>query len=305
MTWFNRILPSVVLFAFLAALTAGFWRLQDERREAQQALAALKKIKQERTALARQAPAPTEENERAIDRDLADATEILAAWRAAVVQGGGQTDTGQKTPTEAYFEIAAFVERMRGLAADASVELKPDECFGFARHTREGPASDLVPAVLHQCFMMQELVEALIDARPLALLAVHRQRPAGPNQPAPTGGSAARPVDNGSESGDFFDCPEPLALRAPKQLATRAFRLEFSGQTQVLRTFLNNLVAGRLPVFVRSVEVEPLAAERPAADTVPPVGTGARVPLVARNLSRFTVVVETIELMDELERPAS
>ena len=87
----------------------------------------------------------------------------------------------------------------------------------------------------------------------------------------------------------------------PGRVESEAFRLEFTGQTAVLRAFLNSLAALPRPVIVRRVEVEPLTAES-GASTAPVAG--APVPLVAQNLSKFAVVVECVELLPAPERSA-
>ena len=82
-----------------------------------------------------------------------------------------------------------------------------------------------------------------------------------------------------------------------------AFRLEFTGQTHSLRTFLNSLAVSKQPFFVRCVEAEPLGLGAPAGSSSSPAG-GAPVPLVAQNFSRFAVVVEYLELAPAEEKLA-
>ena len=94
-------------------------------------------------------------------------------------------------------------------------------------------------------------------------------------------------------------------LRVPGRLEGDAFRLEFIGQTTALREFLNALAAFKLPVIVRSVEVEPLNAQLPAAASAGPPAAGAPVPLVVQNFSRFVVVVELVRLIEPVEAPGS
>jgi hypothetical protein len=149
---------------------------------------------------------------------------------------------------------------------------------------------------------VQYLVEALIEARPQSLLAVQRERPLTAaqrmerNQLSTTGAlPPAAPAARGGQAEDFLELDPALSLRMPGRVDSDAFRLEFTGQTAALRTFLNTLAAFKLPVIVRSVEVEPVAT---GAAPVGPAGasgpSGAPVPLVAQNSSRFAVTVEYV-----------
>jgi hypothetical protein len=289
-------LTATVLLAGVAILALESWQLQQRRRDSKQALAALKKIKQERAVLATQSPAPTGENTRAIEQDLTDAKQVLAELTGVIFPAPSSPVGARMSPTEAYFEIATFIEGMRAWAAAAKVTVKPDEYFSFASHAREGPAAELVPVVLHQRLILEGLLEALLEAHPVALLTVQRQRlmaGAPDNQAAPIRPDQAKQVRAGP--GDYFDYPDTLALALPADWHSQSFRLEFSGQTQVLRSFLNKLAGGGQPVFVRSVEVTPIGEEKPGAVSGP-VLASAPVPLVAYNLSRFTVIVEAIDL---------
>jgi len=314
MDWFKRnpLLGSVLLLlAAVLAVEGRLWLLY--RQQSLRALAALEQKKQDRDWLARQSPALSAENEQAIARDLANTRQVLAALRLALQGKDGNTPASPPAKAiDLYFDLAAFVEKTRALAAHATVQIKPDERFGFASHANEGPEADLVPAVFRQRVIAQYLVEALLEARPRALLAVQRERPltaaarAQRNQP-PTPGTpaAALPAAAGGVPADFFEFDPALSVRVPGRVDGDAFRLEFTGQTTTLRTFLNTLASFKLPVVVRSVEVAPLAGEELPADPAAPLPvTGAPVPLVSQNLSKFAVVVEYVLLNASPEKPA-
>lgn len=280
-------LTSVTALCLVLVVAEG-WVLRESRTTAARALAALEQKKQERDWLARQSPALSPENEAAITADLTSAGRLLAELRPAL-QGKEAGLFGPPAPAksiDAFFELANFVEKLRARAAQAQVALKPDERFGFATHTNEGPVAEQIAAVHRQRLATQYLVESLLESRPLALLAVRRERPA-----------AAAPRDPRDRTEDFFELDRPLSLRQPGQVETGAFRLEFTGQTATLRNFLNSLATFRQPVVVRSVEVEPLAAAAPGA-TAPSVAAGSPVPLVRQSLSKFAVTVEFVLLAD-------
>ncbi len=282
MNWFKRnsVLGTGLLLG-VSAVAAEGWFLQEARRQATQALAGLAQKTQERDWLARQSPALSEANEQAIEQDLAQAGQVLAALRVALQGRQGKPPDPPLKPIDAYFDIAAFVEKTRALATRAQVTIKPDERFGFATYAHEGPVAELVTAVFRQRMVAQYLVEALLESRPRALLGVQRERPRPADQ---------REQDVGTEARDFGDFESVASFSSPGHVAGEIFRLEFTGQTPALRAFLNNLAALPQPVIVRSVAVEPLSTgESPDLSATP-------VALVAGNCSKFSVVVESVEL---------
>lgn len=278
------------------------WLWRDSRMQADRALTGLERKKQERAVLAAQTPALSEANEQAIGRDLAQTAKVLLNLRAALQPRDSPTPPVllPTKPSDVYFDIAAFVEKCRALAARARVAIKPDERFGFATHANEGAEADLLPAVFRQRRAAQLLVEALLEAHPHTLLGVQRERPLTaaqrarrntPGEPAPPGAG---------QGADFFELEAQSSVRVPGRVESEAFRLEFTGQTPALRTFLNSLATAPVPVIVRRVEVERLPTEL-SPGTAPVAG--APVPLVAQNLSKFAVVVECVELLPAPDRP--
>jgi len=279
--------------AAVAVLAAEAWCWHLARRQAGLALAALEQKVQERDWLARQSPAPTEGNEQALVRDLAETARVLASLRAGLALSDGPAAASPVQPIDAYFELAAFVERSRVRAGRAQVSIRPGERFGFATHTHKGPAEDLVPAVLRQCELAEDLVGALLEAQPLALTSVRRERPLTAVQrrqrAAAVPASPASPETGEGAEGDFFDAGSVTLLRAPGRVESEAFRLEFTGRTPALRALLNNLALLPRPAFVRSIEVEPVP---------PPAGAdeaAGMAPWLATRFSRFVVIVELIE----------
>lgn len=312
MDWCKRN-PLFALWLALSALllVAGGILTRQYQAESVRALRALEQKQAERDWLARQHPAPSEENTRAVAAELTTATRNLAALRSALQGRAPAALTAPPAPAkpiDGYFELAAFIETTRALAARQQVTLKDDEHFSFATYRNEGPEPDLLPAVHRQRLLVQHLVENLLEARPRELLAVQRERPltAGQRQmrstPSPAGKTAAAdtpPPRAGEVAADFF-APDPqLILRAPGLYDGEALRVEFTGQTGTLRAFLNTLANFQLPLLVRSVEVQPLsigAATPPEEMAAAPGRSTAPVPLVTQNLSKFAVIVEFIEL---------
>ncbi len=303
MPWFKRNSPlsfGLVLLAALLALEVGCW--SRGREQARRGLTALAQKKQERTRLARHTPALSEENAQAIAHDLGNTRQVAAALHTVLL--GHDAEILKFPPPaksiDAFFDLAAYGEKITDRAMRGQVATRSGERFGFSSHTQEGPAAELVAAVSRQRILAQYLVETLLEARPAALLSVQRELPltavqrARRNQPLPPGLFAnAGPSIPREQAADFFLLDRQLSVRVPGQVDSDAFRLEFTGQTPVLRTFLNRLATFQLPGIVRSVEVQPVtAAVPPAALPTPPVAAGALVPLVTQNLSHYVVIVE-------------
>lgn len=289
----NRLTPinllTSALIVGLVLIAGEIWGLRESRVAAGRALASLEQKKQERDWLARQSPALNPENEAAIAADLAATNRLLAELRASL-QGKDPTVFATPAPAksiDAFFALADFVEKLRTRAAQAQVPLKPDERFGFATHMNEGPVVGQLPAVHRQQLATQYLVETLLESRPLALLAVRRERP-----------DAGGPRVSGDRAEDFFVLDPAMSIRQPGQVDSVALRVEFTGQTAALRNFLNSLATFRQPVVVRSVEVEPLATAAYSGTTTQPATAGSPVPLVRQSLSKFAVTVEFVLLAD-------
>ena len=272
-------LLSVVLVTFIAGLAGEAAWLRREQQKAARAQTSLRRKIQERDKLLTQAPALNAANEQALADDLVRVRRTLAEERAALQfdDAGRPGDATSTKPTEAFFELARFVERSRAAADAAKVALRPDERFGFAAYANEGPAADVIAQVHRQRLVGESVVECLLAARPRALRALHREA-VGSVLPG------AR-----SQGEDYFTMDRALLVRRPGDIDSLAFRVEFNGQTATLRDFLTGLANLPRPLIVRSVEAEPLTA---AASMPGPAGPPGL--LVGRNFSKFTVVIESV-----------
>ncbi len=164
--------------------------------------------------------------------------------------------------------------------------------------------------VLRQRAALQYLIGMLIEARPITLLSVQRERPATVRQRTlrdqPSAESNAhRSTAKGEEPADFFDIAPATSLRIPGRVGTEGFKLEFSGQTRVLRDFLNGLVADSAPFVVRSIEADPLASSATSVAGMPAARATDSIVIVAAGVSRFKIVVELVTLFDETGEPQS
>ncbi|MBI5768167.1 MAG: hypothetical protein HZA93_10250 [Verrucomicrobia bacterium] len=289
--------------------------------------------------MANLAPAPTKEVAAAIEADLAKAQRALATMRGELTGRGPAAErmAAAKVPaarTDAFFDLATFVEKTREQAKKYDVEVRPEASrFGFATYANAGPEVDRIPPVFHQRLVAQYLLESLFEAKPRALLGVQRERTFTRKEReerdaavaalngAPIDATMTLPGSAEPEGPDFFELSPQVSARARDYLDTTAFRITFTGQTSALRTFLNRLAGFELPVLVREVEVDPAAGEEaapaagddetpaqpaPAASVVlsakpaapkAPAKPATAAPIVAKPLSKFTVTVEYVVLV--------
>ncbi len=322
---------SAVMILALVIIGAEVWMMLSGREQEKDLEGQLQFRLAEIERMQRQKPAPNQDNLQAARDDFAQNAVVLASMlRSLNVTGADDLEYFQGEPaksTDAYFDIAQFVDRMQQAATDAGVSLKPDERFGFSAYANVGPETDLIRPIYRQRRIVEYLLRALFSARPRALVSVQRERPvpvapagsapeqarnaARPSAPAAAAGSAPTPASGG----DLFVIDPQVSARTPEYVDTMPFRITFSGQTAALRGFMNALAAPEIPLVVRSVEVEPGSAESATASsagsarggppaslfgrpaTAPPSGSAqASVPIVSENDSRFTVTVELFEV---------
>lgn len=274
--------------AVLALLAVGEGACIYERwAAAREAATTLARKEAELRAMADLVPPPTRAIATAIEADLARGQHALETMQAELKGRGPAADRfrAARPPaarTDAYFDLATFVEQTHALAKKQDIELKPEAAhLGFAAYANEGPETERIAPVFRQRLVAQYLVEALFEARPRALLSVQRERPltkaecdardaawqaakdaaAAGQTPAPVSDSNFTSVPDGP---DFFAIDPRATARVPGAIDTIAFKLVFTGQTAALRGFLNKLAGFDLPVLVREVEVLPATADEVA-----------------------------------------
>jgi hypothetical protein len=245
-------------------------------------------------------PAPTREVAHAIEADLARAQAALAAMQTELKGRGAAAEHMLKARvptarTDAFFDLATFVEKTRELAKKHDVDIRPEAArCGFAAHANEAADGEHLAAVFRQRQVAQYLLECLLESHPRALLAVKREPPLTRKEREDQDAvalAAAAAVANGQtpepapeipppEGPDFFVLDPRASVRAPGFLHTTAFRLAFIGETASLRGFLNRLASFELPVLVREVEVEPATVEEatPVSEDSAPAPEAAPAP---------------------------
>ncbi|HUR57669.1 MAG TPA: Amuc_1100 family pilus-like protein [Opitutaceae bacterium] len=295
--WFRKNPLFATLMALCVLLILGELGLIYERWAASRAMAAkFVQRQQELMAMRDVMPPPTREVAKAVEADWARAQQALAAMEAELKGRGPAAERLRhaKVPaarTDAYFDLASFVEKMRELAKKHDVDVRPEAArFGFAAYANEGPDGDTIEPVFRQRLIAQYLIEALLEAKPRALLLVKRGPPVTKKEREERDAALAAALAAGTppdastlpevtvpDGPDFFAIDPRGSARVPGYVDATAFRLVFTGQTAALRQFLNRLAGFELPVLVREVEVEPatveeanaVAEETPAASEQP------------------------------------
>lgn len=327
MNWYRHYPGFAIGLTLCGLVAAGEIALGVERWLASRAEATrLQQRRAELEGMGQLNPAPTREVAAAIEADLARAQAALAAMKTEL---SGQSAAVEKlraakvpaARTDAFFDLATYVERVKEAAAKAGVQLRPEAArAGFAQYANEGPETDRIEPVFRQRQLAEHLMNLLLEARPEAIVAVRRERPRTKAEREAEAQAIANgqppPAPEGGDGPDFFALDPRGSARVPGFVATSGFRLTFQGETAALRLFLNRLAAFELPFLVREIEVEPVNAEEAAADApaspaapavaavtaVPAAREAApkgpvQTPLVPKSTSRFTVTVEHLELL--------
>jgi hypothetical protein len=331
---------SLITALGLAAVGAS-WCIYERSQTAQRSANALNKKHSELNQLQSVVPTPSEQNKALIKADLVRSEDALTLMRAELKGQGQAADALQKAraayvqaaalkpseraamlreakvpyePTDLFFNIATFVEKMRESTHTANIKTKADERFGFATYANAGPERDLIPSVFRQRQVAEYLMGAMIEAKPNELVAFQRELPAASSSPVAAKTSAA--LSRGSATNtnpDLFEIDPRITARVPGFVDASAFRLTFIGETACLRSLLNKLATFELPLVVRGVEVDPLSNKSDQApEKAAPANTLSSIfgitpseapeivnpkPLVEKVLSKFTVTVELIDLV--------
>lgn len=257
-------------------LVVGELALAYERYAA--ARAAAKRLAERKTNLegmSQLTPPPTRDVARAIEADLAKAQAALESMQSELKGRGTAADRirNARIPaarTDAYFDLATFVEKTRESARKHEVDVRSEAArFGFASFANEGPVQDHIEPVFRQRQIAQYLVESLIEAKPRSILSVRRERTLSKAEKEIRATAAANgepPAEVLGEDGpDYFTIDPRVSARTAGFIDTTAFKFVFTGQTAALRTFLNRLASFELPVLVREVEVDPATPEESTA----------------------------------------
>jgi hypothetical protein len=287
---------SSCMMAFLLMTLAGGYMLWHNWRRSDAVHLRLARTADEFQALRNRSPALTPELNTALEAQLARSRSTLSELIAQL--GGGQSERVNPTDrihrADVFFEIAAFVERMRDHADRCGVALKPQERFGYGTNTPGTTDVAGAAAVLREALAAEVLLTALFDAQPQTFIGLERELSV-----AAVYGSPPEPGMVAHARGDTFDWKSKSSARVAGAIEAVALRVAFTGQTGNLRTFLNALAVHELPLLVREVDVAPVAASATVRRDQP-FKSGVQVALVPQRSSRFTVTVELIRPAEQI-----
>ena len=221
--------------------------------------------------------------------------------------------------------IREYALAKRAQAKKNNVKLKKGankETFGFSNYVDQTTTTNnnaLAREIDKQRTILDHVLTQLLDSGITEFIAVRRENLE--NQLDPTLPIAAD---------DVFQLDRKMSARVIGAIDTYAFQFEFAGYTSGLRKFFNQISSFELPVVVRDVNAtrvqqdtlvtnipasSPVPFNRPGAAPFSPFGSPApftvkktsneqqieQQPVVDKNLSRFRIILEFIELAQPVE----
>lgn len=214
--------------------------------------------------------------------------------------------------SDAFFDIAAFVDEYRARLQNAGIEIDENESFGFGAYTAAGvgPEESEIPAVYKQRVIVAHLLDRLAEARPQRLVSLQRSGGA-----APAEGRTGRGGQTGGAQQGAFRLDPQFSAAVPEISRTIPFQVVFTGHSDALRQFLNQLNSLEVPLMVRTVQVtgegdqqqggqqqrgqtggRRRAAPREEGEATEGEQQQEAVPIVRGNVSQFTVALEFVDL---------
>ncbi len=319
----------IVLVLLALVLGAGVYLVVTERARVEQAKSDYVRQLRQLEEVSRGVPysdetnervAPIAENREVLENRLEKVRADLARIREGMMARSDRILGDSADEFTFLPKLQSFIARNKALAANNQIKLEEEEAFGFARYATRAaqPAEEMIPLLNLQRQILDYILNELINSRPSAILAVEREL-----VEAPAADERGRPITRDNRGSDVFTIAELVTAGSNEFIRTSAFRVVFTGQTDVLRNFLNRLASFELPLVVRSVEVQPASPEdepetaaspreeepddalatlfgrndepepeEPEASEEAPVGD----PVITENNSKFTVVIEYVEL---------
>lgn len=256
-----------------------------------------------------------------LDRELSrDSSKVLAP-------------SGIKHGYELVEKLRSQISEWTAQAAEKGISVPENYKFSFENYVsgKAKPSEKSVQDVWRQAMILDNILQKLFNSKPenapMAIVSVQREAfPEEASASAPRTAAerrrAAR-VSRDTSMGDTFKVDQYISAKKAGSVSTQGFRVVFTGYTENMRKFLNQLNSFDLMLVVRSVEVKPYAltvakrkVEKPAEPEVSAADFGgeaaaaaeeteeiARDPVVSENVSEFTFVIEYVEV-DKNFKPA-
>lgn len=248
--------------------------------------------------------APTPDNLAAAQQNANDLKAVLDTVKSTLQDTPDKITDAPGSGPELLVDIQSYASDLQAKAKDKNVVLPdPDYTFGMAMYVGRGvsaPPADKITAVYTQMKVLQYILNHLMDDaklpnQPMKLVSVLREDVTAVKR---TGFVAAATAQTDDEKTEIFSIDPAVTARVPGFIDTLAFQIKFISYTESLRLLLQDLKNFELPLVVRSIEVEPATDDR--AGATPNTGkknvSDAAKPVIAENLSQFTLVIEYIQL---------
>lgn len=271
------LLEGVVLFL-------SYGSLQSEARR-------VRNLERDFRSMSQVSPSPTESVAQKVEVHVAAYEREVLRLEMALSRGELTKELSEEAVprerTDAYFDLVSYTERLRTMARRHAVQIVTEESFGFSEYAKEGPAKKLIEKVFRERQILERVLSMLLLSNPARLTLVERSA--------------------GSDA-DEWDEQARLTLAVDGVVKTDFVRVQFSGETASLRSWLNRLGQSGLPVSLRSIEVAPernnasrSTSRRSSSSMVLTSELPEVNPLVARLPSLFTVVLEILEIVPTTE----
>lgn len=307
---------TIIVVVCLLAFSAGAYLAFAESGKIDQAKQKITSAESQLKSMRFADPAPTPEN---VEASAANAAELVAELRK--IREDLERGARMTTSTDGIGVMAGIQqyisEYQRKAAAHTDEDGEPapitvlaDFAFGFEQYLDEATMLDdkeLIPVLDKQRQILSYLLNKLYDAEPESIVSVERE--VLEQKASATGATRG-------DKGKGFNINSAISAKVPGAIDTLAFRLTFTGYTDSLREFLNNLAKFDLPIVVRSIEVDRPTGSRTTAampannnldsifgvsgggsDALAEVPEEAQKPIISENISTFTVVLEFIEIV--------
>jgi len=273
-----------------------------------------------------QQPAPTAENKAAAQKNVADLNDDLQHIVSTLQDTPKKIPAAPSNGADLLAAINGYVVKYDDLATQKGITLpSPKFTFGMAQYFGPvaAPPADKINAVFTQLSVLDYVMDIMMNKakdenQKMIMVSVQREDVTAPAS-ATTTVSASTDTDDAKN--ELFRVDPLVSARGPG-VNTYPFKIRFIGYTDALRILLSELANFEMPLVVRSVEVEPATPDILSAFSTPgsttsggdtttrtlsTMGSGNaaaaaaaananRKPVVAENLSQFTLIIEYIEL---------
>lgn len=252
------------------------------------------------------------ENLEALERQFSVVSgELRKGTRLTSTDDGIAVTTAIRDYIRKFQRYAANPVDSDGELSDTEIVIPEDFAFGFSDYypTTEIPDDPEEVAYLgKQRQVLNYMMTKLMDARPKSIQMVEREYYKAESDENETS-------NQGSQASQGFVVDPAVSAAVPGAIDTMAFRLKFTGSTDSLRQFFNNLNTFDLPIVVRSVEVTRASGEGisvetdkdgglegifggfgESSDSTAAQNAAAREPVIIGNNSQYTLIVEYFEV---------